>query len=70
MLQSAYFADGQFGGDPAAMQPTPTAVPEHLGGPEPMAKTIGGGNRPTESPALAVVVLLGVAALILHLIQR
>jgi hypothetical protein len=65
-------ADAQFGPDPAAQQPTPTAAPTHLGGPEPMARTKRDvmDAKGLESPAVALVVLLGIAVVLLHLISK
>lgn len=71
MFGGGVTADAQFGPDPAAVQPS-SGGPEHLGRPEPVARTmptvaqVGG----TESPALAMVVLLAVAIGLLHLISR
>lgn len=64
-------ANALFGPDPAAQQPSSSSDPEHLGRPEPIARTIAphaGGHA--DSPALAMVVLAGVAVVILHLISR
>lgn len=66
-----FSAAATFGPDPAAMQPTSSPQPDHLGGPEPMARTTPAkASTPAESPALAIVVLIGLAVVILQLISR
>lgn len=66
-----YMATDVFGADPTAIQPSPTATPEHLGRPEPMARTMGPENdKGMNSPALVLVAMLGLAVVILHLISK
>lgn len=67
----SWTADALFGIDPTAQQPSATAEPEHLGRPEPVARTLP--NRPVggaESPALAMVVLIALAVGIAHLVSK
>lgn len=63
-------ADDIFGPDPTFTQPTSSAEPEHLGRPEPMARTMPHKATGTDSPALALVVLVALAVVTLHLISR
>lgn len=63
-------ADELFGPDPTFTQPTSSAAPEHLGRPEPMARTMPHKASGADSPAIAIVVILALAALIAHLISR
>ena len=66
-----FFADVQFGPDPTAQQPTDTAVPTHLGRPEPVAKTVHIDQAGLKhSPALATVVLLGLAMVLLNWVSK
>lgn len=68
---SSYTADGRFGPDPSMQQPTDTPNPDHVGRPEPVAKTISGANLSmAHSPALAIVALVAIAMVLLSLVNR
>lgn len=65
-----YTASAVYGGAPSP-QPTPTPTPDHAPGtPEPVARTLPRPTGPLGNPALIIVALVGIAALLVNFSVR
>jgi hypothetical protein len=70
MGRGGAFASDLYGG-PAMRQPTPTSTPDHMGSPEPFARTL-----PTSSlgalgnPTFVLIALMALAALLINFSVR